>query len=73
MCLQLLVERERGVVVVHISNLLLNRKITVAFGELAYGYPSGDVEIGITHVCGGVSAAAAQVRHDRIISVSAAC
>jgi hypothetical protein len=68
--LQLLVERERGVVVVHISNLPLNRKITVAFGELSYGYPSGDVEIGITHVCGSVTEAAARVRYHGIISIS---
>jgi hypothetical protein len=60
--LQLLVERERGCVVVHVSNLVLNRKLTVTFDELSYGYPSGEITIGVTHHCGDITAAAARVR-----------
>ena len=60
--LQLLVERARGCVEVHISHLPLNRKLTVSFGELCYGYPSGEITVDVTHHCGDVSAETAQVR-----------
>ena len=60
--LQLLVERARGCVEVHVSHLPLNRKLTVSFGELCYGYPSGEITVDVTHHCGDVSAETAQVR-----------
>ena len=46
----------------HVSHLPLNRKLTVSFGELCYGYPSGEITVDVTHHCGDVSAETAQVR-----------
>ena len=62
--MQLLVERARGCVEVHISHLPLDRKLTVSFGDLCYGYPSGEITVDVTHHCGDVSAETAQVRKD---------
>ena len=66
---QLLVERERSCVTVHVSNLPLNRKLTVSFNDLGYGYPSEEIAVEVNHHCGDITAAAARVRQPHCRSI----